>query len=487
MMTDVALLTGAAVAVVDDEPEDDRLGVLSQIVDQHAAQRRSLIEYVMRVLFGLWGWNDSMNDPVLRRAAVAATIMFVDEAMEAARVQERAYVQAYAQEMGVTFTPAELRTEPIYPRNADMVEVYERVIDEYRWQRYGRVNAGRSEGVPDTDEAVVDAGEAGADGAVGVDPVSRPVRPAGGSSLADDIDDLAAIFDDGDASTTTFDPEQWAELEALERQAEESLLAQGEEAFQRALARLEKIVSDDVNLAGADEHRQLLGKKRMFLGYRRVIHPELSETGTCGLCVAASTRLYRKKALLPMHTDCKCTVMGVTVDADPAREMNVQDATTIFEAGLLHEYDFTLEDLQEAYELAAEQDVSVNVPERRAGESDESFKKRLEAAARAMPNMNGTAAAQLKAIRFEFYEHGELGPRLSAGRGRQDKPFVEQTFADSRAMWSRTIEWAQERRSEAVQARDAAKGADREVYGAVVENYTSLISRLTGKLNRKHL
>jgi hypothetical protein len=31
----------------------------------------------------------------------------------------------------------------------------------------------------------------------------------------------------------------------------------------------------------------------LIVGYRRVLHAELSHEGSCGLCVAASTAVYR--------------------------------------------------------------------------------------------------------------------------------------------------------------------------------------------------
>lgn len=38
--------------------------------------------------------------------------------------------------------------------------------------------------------------------------------------------------------------------------------------------------------------------------YRRVIHPELSKTGSCGLCVVAATNTFTRADLMPMHHNC---------------------------------------------------------------------------------------------------------------------------------------------------------------------------------------
>lgn len=51
--------------------------------------------------------------------------------------------------------------------------------------------------------------------------------------------------------------------------------------------------------------------------YRRVIHPELSQTGVCGLCIAASTAVYSVDDLMPIHSRCKCTVLPIIDGADP--------------------------------------------------------------------------------------------------------------------------------------------------------------------------
>lgn len=91
--------------------------------------------------------------------------------------------------------------------------------------------------------------------------------------------------------------------------------------------------------------------------YRRVIHPELSRTGTCGLCVAASTRVYRMRDLLPLHGGCNCTISPIGAK-DP---------------GL----DLTADDLRALY--------------RKAG---------------------GTSAARLRRTRYRVERHGELGPTL---------------------------------------------------------------------------
>jgi hypothetical protein len=66
--------------------------------------------------------------------------------------------------------------------------------------------------------------------------------------------------------------------------------------------------------------------------YRRVIHPELSAGGTCGLCIAASTRIYNIATLQPMHLRCKCTVLEIAGDIDAGALMNEQDLEALYGA-----------------------------------------------------------------------------------------------------------------------------------------------------------
>lgn len=104
--------------------------------------------------------------------------------------------------------------------------------------------------------------------------------------------------------------------------------------------------------------RQIEAIPAEIIGYRRVIHPEKSRTGVCGLCIAASDRMYRVRELMPVHTNCKCTTAAVTAEFDPADVLNQAD-------------------LKELYGLAG-----------------------------------GTSGASLKRVKYSTDEHGELGPIL---------------------------------------------------------------------------
>ena len=93
--------------------------------------------------------------------------------------------------------------------------------------------------------------------------------------------------------------------------------------------------------------------------YRRVIHPELSKGGTCGMCVVASDRVYKTGTLMPIHANCECTVAPIAGDDDPGHRINAADLRRLYgDAG-------------------------------------------------------GTGRAGLKRTRYRIDEHGELGPVLT--------------------------------------------------------------------------
>lgn len=98
-------------------------------------------------------------------------------------------------------------------------------------------------------------------------------------------------------------------------------------------------------------------------GYRRVIHPELSRTGTCGLCIAASDRIYKWSKLMPIHDHCHCGIAPVTEEHDPGNSLNGIDLATLYDDG------------------------------------------------------GGTSAAHLKKTRYTEEDHGELGTVLRPVKG----------------------------------------------------------------------
>jgi hypothetical protein len=103
---------------------------------------------------------------------------------------------------------------------------------------------------------------------------------------------------------------------------------------EKLLARLQDqtavLTSTNDDLAfRAQAHHSL---DRLRIGFRRVLHPELSRTGSCGLCIAASTRIYGRDRLMPLHDRCHCGVLPVLDGDDPGDVLNSQDLAALYGA-----------------------------------------------------------------------------------------------------------------------------------------------------------
>lgn len=125
-------------------------------------------------------------------------------------------------------------------------------------------------------------------------------------------------------------------------------------ALSRAMVRGQEMVGTDLGLAHQHQIRRF-NEARSITRYRRVIRSEKS----CGLCAAASDRIYAKADLLPIHSRCRCGVIAVTANTDPGSQLN--DDT-----------------LREIYAAAG----------------------------------GTTEGRALKRVEVEVFEHGELGPQL---------------------------------------------------------------------------
>lgn len=131
------------------------------------------------------------------------------------------------------------------------------------------------------------------------------------------------------------------------------------EAQERALQRAGAMADIDLAMARRDAAGRRLAPIERVTGWRRIIHPELSRSGTCGLCIAAADRVYSKAELLPLHARCRCTVAPVIAgQADPGLNLNRSSLDALYEAA------------------------------------------------------GGTAAGQLVRIRYQVEQHGEIGPWL---------------------------------------------------------------------------
>ena len=104
-----------------------------------------------------------------------------------------------------------------------------------------------------------------------------------------------------------------------------ALGASPEEALARALNRAGGLTRTDMTLAER-QAQDLMLKALGVTHYRRIVRPELSETGSCGLCIVAADRIYSVGNLLPIHPpSCKCITMPIVDGNDPGRDLNDED------------------------------------------------------------------------------------------------------------------------------------------------------------------
>ncbi|WP_159794471.1 hypothetical protein [Puerhibacterium puerhi] len=146
-----------------------------------------------------------------------------------------------------------------------------------------------------------------------------------------------------DAAPSQIDPVEYiyprfdtTTLEAYQRPATAGRWAwsQGHqgEAMDAVRDRIEQLVEADVRAIDNREQRDTYAATPTVTGYRRVIHPELSTSGTCGLCIAAASRFYSVRDLMPMHDRCRCETLPIVGDEDPGLQLNDDDLARLYGA-----------------------------------------------------------------------------------------------------------------------------------------------------------
>lgn len=105
-----------------------------------------------------------------------------------------------------------------------------------------------------------------------------------------------------------------------------------DQARDKALLRIATVAETDVMLAVREQWRASGKNIPGIRGYRRILHPEQSKTGPCGLCVVAADRIYRVAELAAIHDLCCCEVLPIIGEQDPGIELNAADLRAIYEA-----------------------------------------------------------------------------------------------------------------------------------------------------------
>ncbi|WGH20811.1 hypothetical protein QLT00_gp28 [Gordonia phage Commandaria] len=175
----------------------------------------------------------------------------------------------------------------------------------------------------------------GAGAGAGESGTRRPPPPDRAVNRTAEDADEPAPDQPGGAEADADDP---AAVEAELRR--EAALTEGEKrklleqvAQQEMEIRLERMVNDDMAMANRSAFRNAINAapKGVISGYRRVLHPELSQSGqSCGLCVAASTRVYKKKDLMPLHNLCNCEPQEIVDGRDVGQQINDEDLDILY-------------------------------------------------------------------------------------------------------------------------------------------------------------
>ena len=98
-----------------------------------------------------------------------------------------------------------------------------------------------------------------------------------------------------------------------------------------AIQRVAAVADADIQLADRAQSQASMKAQRDVTGWRRVIHPERSKGGTCGLCIAASDRIYHVDELRAIHDRCECTTLPIVGSLDPGSGLNNLDLQTLYE------------------------------------------------------------------------------------------------------------------------------------------------------------
>lgn len=174
-------------------------------------------------------------------------------------------------------------------------------------------------------------------------------------------------------------PDKLFERAAETYRYERSQGADHDAANAKAEQRIGSIVDNNMLLSARLAAQQTLVRiaeqDERLIGYRRIIHPELSDGGVCGLCIAAADRVYTVHKLQPIHDRCKCTIAPVTTAHDPGLALNEDDLGRLY---------------AHSAETAPKEVIYGEVR-------------------RALP----TSAKALKKTRYQIVDHGELGPVLT--------------------------------------------------------------------------
>lgn len=144
-----------------------------------------------------------------------------------------------------------------------------------------------------------------------------------GDRLADRLGStlISTAFPDARTTVAPAAPSTWTQ-EQVERIVQEWLANPVPDVIEQDVAE---------HVAAAERGGTTSVRVRNVTGWRRIIHPELSRGGTCGLCVAATSRIYRTGNLKPIHDGCHCGVLPIVGGEDPGDALNRLDLGDLYD------------------------------------------------------------------------------------------------------------------------------------------------------------
>ncbi len=170
------------------------------------------------------------------------------------------------------------------------------------------------------------------------------------------------------------------------------------EAIAKVIARAEAVVDTDIALAVRAQEIET-ARRRGVTFYRRVLHPELAESGlSCGLCIVAADRIYSvSKFEREIHDHCHCEMLPIENGVDPGQNINTADLESLYRAAGTF--------------VGQERETGGG---KRQGGALKKVRARLDEDGRVVDISNQRG----KAVQVAVTEHGELGPVLVNANGR---------------------------------------------------------------------
>lgn len=365
---------------------------IAGIIVATATAKTAIEAATVNQIVALMRVSDLLTETGVKAFAKMAA-MLVGVAVRKARVASWSAVSSRAKAAGVT-PPGSIPPENDFPkdvrysRGTDLETAYARIADEYRtnlqrtaddpiikalieeFEAQGLTPLPRPDNISSDAVRTIDGeaqeweeaflrAEKASQGQSRKDPIAEisakeaePTQGTGSSSgeskawLERDISDLRGSF-----LTVTQDVESDEPLPGADGEdgEEQPKLIQSEieaiiekYAQHKAEERAERMVSQDLAATMRNAQKAATDQmdKKQIAGFRRVVHPELAKSGqSCGLCIVASTMVYTKGSLMPIHAGCNCGIaeiydLGDDGILDPGDQINISDLDVFYrEAG----------------------------------------------------------------------------------------------------------------------------------------------------------